>query len=205
MAVMSKLTAAEKAQRKIVRNLVLKAQQGDRLALGSLFARYHRLVLRIAREMLRDEDEAQELAQDVFLKVIKKLPQLRKPECFVTWLTRIAERTTLNRITRRSRMLAIEPATLEVTCTHEDTPFAAALQRERVEWIRRSMNSLSELDRRTLLAHYLEFASVQEMADSLNVPVGTIKRRLHDARLRLKERVTAQAGSDETCLAALGT
>src|SRR3954467_10381648 len=84
-----------------VNELVLRAQTGARVAFGELVRRFQGAVFAAALTKLRDAGEAQELAQEVFVHAMRKLPQLRDPRCFAGWLRRITTRMAINRLTRR--------------------------------------------------------------------------------------------------------
>ncbi|MCA9103837.1 MAG: sigma-70 family RNA polymerase sigma factor [Pirellulaceae bacterium] len=173
----------------IVLALVRRAQAGDREALGELFTRFERHIFLIARARLRNDHEAQELVQDVFVQVMEKLGQLREPEAFAGWLRTIAHRTAINRGTRRAPEVAAEPETLEATCQDERCPVADAIRREDGVHLRAGLDRLGDLDRETLEAFYVRGQSLIEMSDEFDAPVGTIKRRLHVARKRLAKEV----------------
>ena len=95
-----------------VAELVLAAQQGDRDALEALVARFERSVVAFCLRHTRDLHDAQELAQDVFIQVLRKIGQLRKPECFGGWVRSIARRLAINRAVRRSPVRIAEQETL---------------------------------------------------------------------------------------------
>src|SRR5437868_7603682 len=84
-----------------ITELVLRAQAGDRGAYGELVERFQLTVYAVALARLRNPAEAQELAQEVFLHGMKKLPQLRDSACFAGWLRQITVRMAINRLTRR--------------------------------------------------------------------------------------------------------
>ena len=169
--------------------LVIAAQDGDRRAMGELFSRYRSHVMAVAMRRLRDENEAQELCQEVFLQVLQKISQLRQPECFVAWLTSITRRMAINRAMRRPPSVATEPQMLEATCIDSRTPEAAAIEGERAASLRHGLRRLRALDRATLEAFYVRGESLLEMSDSFQAPLGTIKRRLHVARQRLAKEM----------------
>ncbi|XZE54505.1 RNA polymerase sigma factor [Planctomycetaceae bacterium SH139] len=174
--------------------LVQAAQAGDREAFGELFERYRGTVLALARQRLRDQDEAEELAQEVFIKAMEKLEQLRVPEAFGGWLRRIVHRMAINRGLRQSQAVACDPVTLEATCLIEDCPQGAVVSREEAAQLRVGLSKLGVMDRRTLEAFYLHGQSLAEMSIVFEAPLGTIKRRLHVARKRLaKEMDVIQA------------
>jgi RNA polymerase sigma-70 factor (ECF subfamily) len=164
---------------------VRAAQAGDRAAFGRLVERYERAVYAVAYRRLGDHAEAQELCQEVFVQALRKLDQLRQPECFGGWLRSIARRMAVNRLVRRAPDVPTEPETLAAACVESETPLGRALERERRTQVRAGLRRLRALDRRTLVAFYVNGQSLAEMSDSFASPVGTIKRRLHVARKRL--------------------
>src|SRR5579871_1031707 len=93
--------------------LVLRAQAGDRDAYGELVRRFEGAVYAMALQRVRDPGEAQELAQEVFVHGMRKLPQLRDPRCFAGWLRRITARMAINRMTRRGPVSGAEPELLD--------------------------------------------------------------------------------------------
>jgi RNA polymerase sigma-70 factor (ECF subfamily) len=175
--------------------LVSAAQAGDRDAFGELFTRYHSQVLAIAMRRLRDHGEAQELAQEVFVKAMIKLDQLRTPVCFPAWLRSIARRMAINRVVRRSPVTATEPEIMDSHCVELKTPLGHVLDRERERQVHGGLDRLRALDRETLRAFYLQGQSLREMSDEFDAPLGTIKRRLHTARKRLSDELAGVQAS----------
>jgi RNA polymerase sigma-70 factor (ECF subfamily) len=170
--------------------LVLAAQEGDNGAFGELVSRFQRMVEAVCFQRLRNHAEAQEAAQEVFIKALQKLDQLKEPAAFAGWLRAIAVRQAINRSVRRPAALAIEPHALEgfggdVT----EGPLSSLIARERADQLRAGLGRLATLDRSTLVAFYLEGQSLIEMSDEFEAPVGTIKRRLHVARKRLAKEL----------------
>lgn len=177
-----------------VAELVRAAQGGDRDAFGQLFERYRPAIVALAMRRVRNADEAEELAQDVFIQAMQKIDQLRVPEAFGGWLRRIVHRMAINRMTRNRTALACDPETLEATCIAEGSPESVAEDRETAQAVRDSIDRLGELDQETLKAFYLQSKSLIEMSNQFDAPVGTIKRRLHVARKRLaREMDVAEA------------
>ena len=181
-------------QTQTVAELVRGAQQGDQAAFGELFQRYRPAIVALAMRRVRNADEAEELAQDVFIQAMQKIHQLRVPEAFGGWLRRIVHRMAINRMTRTRWALACDPETLEATCLAEGNPVDMAQDREQAAAVRDSIDRLGALDQQTLKAFYLQSKSLVEMSHEFDAPVGTIKRRLHVARKRLaKEMDVMQA------------
>jgi len=164
---------------------VRAAQQGDREAFGQLVEQFQGVVFGTALRRLRDRGEAQELAQEVFVQALRKIGQLRQPECFGGWLRASATRLAINRQVRRGPVITAERETLEAISQDTDTPLANVLAAERRRQVRAGLRRLGPLDRKTLVAFYVKGHSLIEMSDEFHSPVGTIKRRLHVARKRL--------------------
>lgn len=174
--------------------LVEAAQAGDREAFGELVTRFEGMVYATAMRRLGDHGEAQELTQEVFVKAMQKLDQLKVGAAFGGWLRSITVRMAINRQVRRSPTIAAEPQSLEATYVESRTPLDAVLAGERAEQVRGGLARLRELDRSTLEAFYVRGESLTEMSEAFEAPIGTIKRRLHVARKRLaRELETAAA------------
>src|SRR5712692_5636058 len=93
--------------------LVLRAREGDRAAFGELVERFQPTVYAISLARLRNPVEAQELAQEVFLHAMRKLPQLRDVQCFPGWLRQITVRMAINRMTRSGPLQKVEAEVLD--------------------------------------------------------------------------------------------
>jgi len=168
-----------------VAELVLQAQSGDRSAMDQLYCRFQQHVLNIAYKRLGNWDEAQELSQDVFIQAFRRLNQLQTPEAFAGWLRQIVHRMAINRLTRRQIPASVDHEILEATITCNSDPLEAVLSSEQKVQVHQGLGRLGELDRRTLVAFYLDGQSLNQMSDAFDAPIGTIKRRLHVARKRL--------------------
>jgi RNA polymerase sigma-70 factor, ECF subfamily len=169
--------------------LVTAARDGDNDAFGALVSRFERMVHSVCWQRLRNHAEAQEAAQEVFIKAFEKLEQLDEPAAFPGWLRSIAVRQSINRSTRRPPALSVEPHALEGFDGAAQAPLSSLLDRERVAQLHEGLDRLTMLDRSTLVAFYLDGQSLIEMSDEFEAPVGTIKRRLHVARKRLAKEL----------------
>ena len=167
-------------------HLVERAQVGDREAYGELVIRFQGSVYAMALARVRDPLEAQELAQDVFVHAMRKLPQLRDPRCFAGWLRRITARMAINRLTRRGPVHGAAPELLESVEAVTDEPLDTLVRAEQRAELLAGLRRLKPLDRAALEAFYLRGESLKQMSRAFDAPVGTIKRRLHVARARLK-------------------
>ena len=166
--------------------LVQAAQAGSREAFGELVREFQSSVYGVVVRRLRNSAEASEVTQDVFLRAFRKLDQLREPERFVGWLKRIAVRLSINRATRRPPETMQPPDAFDTYRNSPDQPVSHMLRREDAHELRKGLSSLKPLDRDTLIAFYFEGRSLKDLSARYDSPVGTIKRRLHTARGRLK-------------------
>jgi RNA polymerase sigma-70 factor (ECF subfamily) len=176
--------------------LVERAQGGDREAFGLLVEQFQRTVYAICLGRLGHASEAAELTQEVFLHVMNRLDQLREPERFAGWLRQVAARMAINRATRRVPPSPIQDEGLEGLGASHDNPLETLIRHERAARLWEGLARLKPLDRETLVAFYIHGHSLVEMAERHDAPIGTIKRRLHTARLRLKAELQA-ASADE--------
>src|SRR6186997_1181059 len=96
--------------------LVAAAQAGDREAFGELAVRFEPMVYAIALRRLGNHNEAQELCQEVLVKAMQKIEQLKVPAAFAGWLKQITVRMAINRQVRRAPVVATEPQALDATC-----------------------------------------------------------------------------------------
>lgn len=174
-----------------VLQLVRAAQAGDREAFGRLAIRFESVVFAIVLRRLRNRSEAREVTQDVFLQMMRKLDQLREPERFVGWLKQIAIRMAINRAVRRPREVVGGGDAVTALKLDRGNPLESLMQSEDAGRVRGGLSRLRDLDRQTLVAFYFEGQSLKEMSTQFDSPIGTIKRRLHTARNRLREELAA--------------
>jgi RNA polymerase sigma-70 factor, ECF subfamily len=177
-----------------IKSLVERAQAGDRSAYGELIERFQPTVYAVALARLRNPTEAQELAQEVFLHGMKKLPQLRDAQCFAGWLRQITVRMAINRLTRRGPIQKVEPEVLENAAASGAGPLEEMVKAEQAAELYRGLERLKPVDRATLVAFYIRGRSLKQMSREFETPIGTIKRRLHVARNRLKKALERGEG-----------
>lgn len=169
--------------------LIDKARHGDRAAFGELAQRFQPAVYAVALARLRDVHEALELTQEVFVHAMVKLPQLRDPHCFASWLKQITVRMAINRVTRKGPVKGADQDLLQATPDDLAGPLDGLIQSEDHAALHAGLAQLKPLDRDTLAAFYLRGHSLKQMSRDFATPIGTIKRRLHVARKRLKTQL----------------
>jgi RNA polymerase sigma-70 factor, ECF subfamily len=177
--------------------LVQRAQEGERDAFGRLVEQFQPTVHAIALRRLGNVSEAMELTQEVFLHILKRIHQLREPQRFAGWLRQVTVRMAINRATRRVAPFTVDTGVLEGTYERAQQPVDELITRERAEQLWAALSRLKTLDRESLVAFYIRGLSLVEMAGELEVPLGTIKRRLHTARRRLRLELEASVSDAE--------
>ena len=171
--------------------MVCAARDGDRQAFGRLVEQFQPLVFSTVLRRLGDHGEAQEVCQEVFIRALRKLGQLRDPRCFGGWLRSMADRMALNRAMRRPPRTANVAEVFDGLSVEHQTPLVRVLEQECRTQVHAGLGRLSTLDRETLMAFYFDGRSLVEMSDQFHSPLGTIKRRLHVARKRLARELAA--------------
>lgn len=172
--------------------LVAAIRGGDRAAERALFQRHVGTVHRLAFHLAGEGDTADDLVQQVFIRVFEKLGTFRGESAFTTWLHRVTVTTCLNalRQTRRVRFRErpLEALSAPVAAQHHDPAELLAL--------RTAIRELPPVLRAPLVLHALEGHPHGEVARMLGIPEGTSKRRVHEARAAL--RVALALGEEES-------
>lgn len=163
--------------------LLNQAAQGDSAAIDRLVKRYTPNCLALATSLLGDADAAQDAVQEAWLLALGRLDQLRKPESFGAWLRQIV-RSQCYRQMRRHWSASIE--TMPETPGNDPSPRSAAQLRQLQALVREAIVQLDQNRRRVVELYYLDELKHAQVAARLGIPEGTVKRRLHDARHRLR-------------------
>lgn len=170
--------------------LVKRAQRGERGAFDLLVLRYQHKVIKLVARLLRDPAEAEDVAQEAFVKAYRALGSFRGDSAFYTWLYRIAVNTARNSIASRQRrpldyeadLSESEQSVVESRMRHGDTPEAAALSEEIRATVNRAVEELPEDLRTAIILREVEGLSYEEIAAAMDCPVGTVRSRIFRAR-----------------------
>jgi RNA polymerase sigma-70 factor (ECF subfamily) len=180
------------------REVVRRVQAGDSEAFGVLVEKYKRKTFRLAYGVLRDQEEALDVAQEAFVKAFRSLPKFKGDSAFYTWLFRITMNLSLDRkrqrVARAKSLGAddVPPEEWERTAVATDvSPDDEAASAERRARIARALDTLPEHHRSIIILSDIEGLSYREIADVLGIPMGTVMSRLHNARKRLRDALGA--------------
>lgn len=177
--------------------LLRAAQGGDAAAFGELVRRYQRAVYRIAYALTRDAGDADDLAQETFVRAWQAIGRFRVGEPLHPWLARIATNLAFSLFRRRKRRpeTPLEPL-LEAGRQWgvEDDPAERLARDERERHLQEAFAGLTPEHQAVLTLRVVEELSYEEIARSLRVPVGTVMSRLSRARAELRARLAARTG-----------
>lgn len=176
------------------REVVRRVQRGEVDAFEILVERYRRKVYRLAYQVLRDQEDALDVAQEAFVRAFRSLPRFKGQSAFYTWLFRITMNLALDRHrqrAQRARALGVgdvPPEDWERTAVSPEAgPDDRAASAERRARIARALDALSVPHRTIIILSDIEGLSYREIAEILQIPMGTVMSRLHHARRRLRE------------------
>ncbi len=169
------------------RDLAERARRGDEAAFRALVERHRDRVFAVARRVVRSDADAEEVAQDAFVRAWRALPEFRGESRFGTWLHAIAVRRALDRAEtlgrRRGREFALDTAPEGAGAVGGPDP-EALLRARRLDGL---MGELSGVQRAAVSLYYFEDHSVERVAEALGLPGNTVKTHLSRARAVLRE------------------
>jgi len=179
-------------------SLVRRVQAGERSAYDLLVLKYQHKVVKLVMRYVRNPADAEDIAQEAFVKAYRALPQFRGDSAFYTWLYRIAINTAKNALVSRDR----NPVRYELDAhegdeSHDyggrlrdpDTPEGLALTEEIRNIVHAAMGELPEDLRAAITLRELDGLSYEEIAESMRCPVGTVRSRIFRAREAIDRRL----------------
>jgi RNA polymerase sigma-70 factor, ECF subfamily len=181
--------------------LLERARQGQPDAFSALVRRHDRYLYRVARSVLRDDDEAEDVVQQTFLQAFVNLVDFRGEANLRTWLTRIALNDALQRQRRQRSMVELDQldtaqervrSDLVLSSLTSPTPEQAAARNQVRETLERAIDDLPPAFRIVLIMRDVEEASVDETANALAIKPETVRTRLHRARRMLRDSLGEQ-------------
>lgn len=188
-------------------NLVKLAQNGDTEAYGVLVERYQRRVFNVCYGVVRNHDDATDLAQDAFIKAFRSLSRFRGNSKFYTWIYRIAKNVCIDHIRKQKRRNSVEfddavghdepvsPGASLLPSALGINPARVAGRRELLDQIDNALSTLSENHREVIVLREIEGLSYQEIAETVDISIGTVMSRLFHARKNMQSALSDYVGS----------
>ena len=180
--------------------LIKRCLRGDQRAWELIVRQYWRKVFNVAYKFVGRHDEAEDLTQDIFLKIFKSLDTFDRRANFQTWLISVSRNLCIDhyRSVRKERETIDRDVDAgELTPAAPDpSPMAALEQRDRVLLLRQALAALPDSLRTAVLMRDIQELSYQEIADTLRLPEGTVKSRINRGRSELARQVRKLRGAD---------
>jgi RNA polymerase sigma-70 factor (ECF subfamily) len=194
------------SEREIDRQLVTRAQQGDKQAFNLLVVKYQRKLARLLSRFIRDPAEVEDVTQEAFIKAYRALPAFRGDSAFYTWLYRIGINTAKNYLMALGRRA---PTSTEVEAEEAEgfeegeqlrdinTPESLLLSNEIAETVNSTIEKLPEELRRAIQMRELEGMSYEDIAQAMDCPIGTVRSRIFRAREAIAEQLRPLLGTSK--------
>lgn len=170
-------------------DLVAASARGDEDAFQQLVERYRRLVLHVAYRSMGDMSLAEDVAQEAFIKVFRGLPRYRREKPFVHWLRRVVANTVVDELRRRRPVESLDNLE-QLPAADNDGPQELADQHDEQEAVRQAIMELPASYREILILQVFRELTYEQIARTLNLPLGTVMWRLNRAKRLLRQRLT---------------
>jgi RNA polymerase sigma-70 factor (ECF subfamily) len=174
--------------------LVLRCRQRQKEALEELVRTWDRPLLYYIRRLVEDEHESLQILQQTWVKVLQGLGRLREPRKLPMWLYSIARKTALSHLRSRYSEQALFRRDAEVPEIEDDNAEPSC---DDAEQVHHGLSRISLIHREVLTLFFLQDLSLEEIASVLEIPVGTVKSRLHHAKRALKAILEQEESSHE--------
>jgi len=179
------------------KELVKRVQKGDKGAFDLLVLKYEHKIVNLVMRYVRDPEQALDITQEAFIKAYRALPRFRGDSAFYTWMYRIAVNTAKNYLAAQRRrpmdveldMQDPEQYGLHAKLKDTDDPEGVNLSRELQETLERAIEALPDDLRTAIILRELDGMSYEEIAQTMDCPVGTVRSRIFRARDAIGKKV----------------
>ncbi|MCF6225194.1 MAG: RNA polymerase sigma factor RpoE [Xanthomonadales bacterium] len=197
-------SAQQKSDRQIDQLLVERVQKGDKQAFDLLVIKYQNRIINLVSRFVSDYAEAQDVAQEAFIKAYRAIDRFRGDSAFYTWLYRIAINTAKNYLVSRSRRPPTsdvdahdaEQYTTDTRLKDQDTPERELLKEEISEVINSTIQELPQDLRTAILLREMDGMSYEDIALTMDCPIGTVRSRIFRAREAIDEKLEPLLSND---------
>ncbi len=176
--------------------LIERCKTGDMLAFEEIVHQYERLVYATAYRMLNNHSDAQDVSQEVFIKVYKKLDSYKPTYSFGAWISTITSNTSIDYIRKHKKQsllsldkeIEFEDSSVSLTLESNDlSPEQELIQKEKRELIQKAIELLDEESRELIILRDINGIPYNEIADSLDLKLGTVKSKISRSRIKLQK------------------
>jgi RNA polymerase sigma-70 factor (ECF subfamily) len=187
---MSEVNSAQKAEAAVDLELVVRVQSGDKQAFGLLVERYQSRILHVLTPFLKNRADAEDVAQDTFIRAYRALANFKGDSAFYTWLYRIAINTAKNYLAAKKirppgsdiDMADVGESAFDIKLRDEDSP-DELIHRDQIEAaVYKTMAELPDEQRTALMLREIDGMSYEEIAMTTDCPIGTVRSRIFRAR-----------------------
>jgi len=169
--------------------LLERAREGDPAAFDEIVDRYERRVFAVALRIVRNSDDARDVTQEVFVTAMRALKGFRGDAQLSTWFHRVTVNASLDLVRKRRRREHSSVDELTDQPAGEPGPEAEAIVAVRAREVHKALGALPPDQRALIVMHDLQDLDYAECAETLGIPLGTVKSRLHRARLALARQL----------------
>lgn len=188
------MPAAASSEMQLVRRAL--AREGN--AFRTIMKTHNQRLYRIARGVVRNDAEAEDIVQEAYVRAFAHLDAFRGESSLATWLSRIVINEALGRLRKKRRMVAMpanpQAEIIQFPLNPSDDPERTMAQRQILGLVERATDSLPDVYRSVFVARVIEGLSIEETADLLGVRPETVKTRLHRARALVRKALDDQIG-----------
>ncbi|MEW6518615.1 MAG: sigma-70 family RNA polymerase sigma factor [Thermodesulfobacteriota bacterium] len=177
-----------------IQQLVQDFLDGDVQAFNRLVMLFQTKIYNLALNYVKNQEEAKDLAQDIFVTVYRSLPKLREKEKFTSWLYQIAVNHCRNRYKKLSRRgyfnnISLDDEESFLQIPGDEGPEKTLQRQNTINLVRSTIDAMAEAEKEIIILRDVQELSYEEISDILQIPLGTVKSKLNRARTSLKDRL----------------
>lgn len=184
------------------KRLIKKVKKGDHQAFADLVDRYKNSVYSICLRMVGNRQEAEDLSQEAFIRAYNNISKFDSDRKFSTWLFRIATNLSIDSLRRKKPSVSLDaeiPGTEGLALNtllpgNTVPPDEQIIKAETEQWIQKEIGTLPDKYRSAVILKYVEDLSLREISEIMNLPVGTVKTRVHRGREMLRKNLKESRG-----------
>ena len=181
---------------KKIASLVERIKAGDSQAFADIYSQTYQKVYYFALSLVKDEHLAEDALQETYIKVLNSIDTLKDNKLFVAWLNRITYNICMRQLEKRREELGYEDEAEKLVSQDDDTnPLLYSIKSEENSELMRHILKLPESHRAVIILKFYNDMKTEEIAETLDIPPGTVKSRIHSAKKMLRESMSNEERS----------